>query len=494
MKKKKNTSKKEKSLAKSAHEALRFQILWEAKKLFPNAGGELAERIDRECTLAEDGQLLPCLKQGKDFLDALRAKFGTCARIEFPPFLQNSILARCMGLTTGVVSWDNNPDVVFTQAMSKDPLAVDIVVDGTKLFAVYQWVMESGETVRKYSEGLEVLIDALSFRFPAIDSLVAVLVKKAQAHGLVVDDATRGRLVQEVRTYVGQVAQQHLPFLEDFVALADYMLQLNATLQEKVTVVRSSSLEKSVLAACCLGTQLPSAEMGEWKGEPMEAEIDDLSQWADSKLAVQLFRTCFREKLASIPNGWMVNFGIIQLKLNLVNAFRAAVKEGAARLCKDKEGIDTCLDAEQGWYEHNGIVADVLLLKSFVQDVTAKFDLSICSGTALLGHSVIAFCLGLTPDFPDLEDENDRRFFEQKKHAVREINIQFNPECSYQDIVDFAVDYFGGGKKGDDISTFNLGKLTLKLYKETPELPEGVKWYRLGTMQKMFEHYAKYQY
>lgn len=136
----------------------------------------------------------------------------------------------------------------------------------------------------------------------------------------------------------------------------------------------------------------------------------------------------------------------------------------------------------------------MLLLKSFVQDVTAKFDLSICSGTALLGHSVIAFCLGLTPDFPDLEDENDRRFFEQKKHAVREINIQFNPECSYQDIVDFAVDYFGGGKKGDDISTFNLGKLTLKLYKETPELPEGVKWYRLGTMQKMFEHYAKYQY
>lgn len=190
----------------------------------------------------------------------------------------------------------------------------------------------------------------------------------------------------------------------------------------------------------------------------------------------------------------MVNFGIIQLKLNLVNAFRAAVKEGAARLCKDKEGIETCLDAEQGWYEHNGIVADVLLLKSFVQDVTAKFDLSICPGTALLGHSVIAFCLGLTPDFPDLEDENDRRFFEQKKHAVREINIQFNPECSYQDIVDFAVDYFGGGKKGDDISTFNLGKLTLKLYKDTPELPEGVKWYRLGTMQKMFEHYAKYQY
>ena len=130
MKKKKNTAKKEKSFAKSAREALRFQILWEAKKLFPNAGGELAERIDWECMLAEDGQLLPCLKQGKDFLDALRAKFGTCARIEFPPFLQNSILARCMGLTTGVVSWDDNPDLVFTQAMSQDPLAVDIIVDG----------------------------------------------------------------------------------------------------------------------------------------------------------------------------------------------------------------------------------------------------------------------------------------------------------------------------------------------------------------------------
>ena len=400
-----------------------------------------------------------------------------------------------MGLTTGIVSWDNNPDVVFTQAMSQDPLAVDIVVNGTKLFAVYQWVMESGETIRKYSEGLEVLIDALSFRFPAIDSLVAVLVEKAQTHGLVVDDATRGRLVQEVRTYVGQVAQQHLPFLENFVALADYMLQLNATLQEKVTVVRSSSLEKSVLAACCLGTQLPSAEMGEWKGEPMEAEIDGLYRGADSELGVRLFRTCFREKLTGIPNGWIVDFGIIKLKLNLVNSFRKAVKAGATRLCGAKEEmIEARLNAELDWYEHSGIVADMLLLKSFVQEVTAKFDVSICSGTALLKHSVAAFCLGLTPDFPDWEDESDRQFFEQKRYAVREVNMQFSSEHSYLDIVDFAADYLGGGKKREDISIFNLGKLTLKLYKEAPKLPEGVKWYRLGMMQKMFEHYAKYQY
>ena len=51
MKKKKNTAKKDKSAQKSAREALRFQMLWEAKKLYPNAGSELPERIDMECSI-----------------------------------------------------------------------------------------------------------------------------------------------------------------------------------------------------------------------------------------------------------------------------------------------------------------------------------------------------------------------------------------------------------------------------------------------------------
>lgn len=67
MKKKKNTSKKEKSLAKSAREALRFQMLWEAKKLFPNVGDKLTERIDWECTLAEDDNCCRALGREKIF-------------------------------------------------------------------------------------------------------------------------------------------------------------------------------------------------------------------------------------------------------------------------------------------------------------------------------------------------------------------------------------------------------------------------------------------
>lgn len=495
MKKKKNTSKKEKSLVKSAREALRFQVLWEAKKLFPNVGGELIERIDRECTLAEEGRLLPCFRQGKEFLDDLWAKFGGSVRVEFPPFLQNSILARCMGLTTGSVSLDDDPTAVFTQAMFQDPLAVNVTVDGVDLSGVYRWLMESGKTVRKYSEGLEVLIDALSFRFPAIDFLVAMLVEKAQKHGLAVDEATRGRLLREVRTYVDQVAQKCLPSLEDFMVLADYVLQLDAALQTKVSIGCSSTLKKSVLAACCLGTSFPVAGGNEWKGEPMEAEIGDFPRWTDYELAMRLFKTCFCGRWTSIPNGWMADFGIIRLKLNWVHSFRAAVEEGAARLCGEMgKLVKPRLDAELDWYEQGGIAGDMLLLRSFVQEVTARFGVSICSGTALLEHSVAAFCLGLTPDSPDWDDENDKQFFEQKRYAVREVNVQFNSEYSYPDMVDFAANYFGGGKKGADISTFNLGKLTLKLYKDAPELPEGVEWYRLGTMQKMFEHYAKYQY
>lgn len=495
MKKKKNTSKKEKSLAKSAREALRFQMLWEAKKLFPDGGDGLAERIDRECTLAEEGQLLPCFRQGKEFVDDLRAKFGDSLRIEFPPFLQNSILARCIGLTTGPVSLDNDPTVMLTQAMSQDPLAVDVRVDGVDLSAVYKWLMESGKAVRKYSEGMEVLIDALSFRFPAIHCLAAVLMEKAQKHGLVVDEVIYGRLLEEVRIYVGGVELKRLPFLEDFTALADYVLQLNATLQTKIVIKGSSALQSSVLAACCLGTSLPAAKVGEWKGEPMDAEIDGFSRWADYEPAMRLFKARFLERWTNVPNGWMADFGIIRLTLNLAGSFRAAVWEGAARLCGERGTlVERRLTDEMDWYEQSGLAGDMLLLKSFVQEVTAKWGVSICPGTALLGHSVAAFCLGLAPDSPNVEDENDGQFFEQKKHAVREVNVQFSSERSYQDIVDFAADYFGGGKKGDGLSTFSLGKLTLKLYKYTPELPEGVKWYRLGTMQKMFEHYAKYAY
>ena len=494
MKKRKNTAKNEKARAKSAREALRFQMTWEAKKLFPNAGNELADRIDRECTLAEEAHLLPCIQQGKEFLDAFRAKFGTSAKMVFAPFLQNSILACCMGLTTEPASLECDPTEMFTQTMAQEPLTVDITVDGAALSAVYKWALESGKTTKKYSEGLEVLIDALSFRFPAASQLQGLLIEQAQTHGVKVDEATTQRLMQEVHTHIDKLPLERMPFFADFLKLGVYMQQLNSALPGKPDIKRSPATEKSALAACCLGTALPSAKAEVWKGEVMEAEIDHFSGSHDYEIAMQLFKTHFHGNLTAIPNGWMADLGIIKLKLILTDSFRAIVKDGAAHCyAKLDERAKTRLNAELDWYEHYGITADMLLLKNFVQEVNAKFNADISPGTALLEHSVAAFCLGLTPEFPDLDDENDLQFFLQKKHSVREVNLQFNSDC-YDDIVNFAKEYFGNGKKEEEISTFSLGKLTLKVYKHTPELPEGVKWYRLGTMQKMFEHYAKYEY
>lgn len=72
MRKKKNIAKKEKQIAKSAREAFRFQVNWEAKKLFPNEMNGLADRIEAECLIIEEARLRPSIRLLKLFVDAYR--------------------------------------------------------------------------------------------------------------------------------------------------------------------------------------------------------------------------------------------------------------------------------------------------------------------------------------------------------------------------------------------------------------------------------------
>ena len=80
MKKKKKTSpQKEKALQKTERESFRFQMKWEAKKLYPEHTDELPARVEAECAIIEDANLLPDLQAGADFLQKFRMQFGDCS-------------------------------------------------------------------------------------------------------------------------------------------------------------------------------------------------------------------------------------------------------------------------------------------------------------------------------------------------------------------------------------------------------------------------------
>ena len=108
MKKKKKTSlQKEKSLLKTERESFRFQMKWEAKKLYPEHTDELPARVEAECAIIEDANLLPDLRAGADFLQKFRMQFGDFAHLIYSSFLKNSIVAQCIGLTPNCAEGGN---------------------------------------------------------------------------------------------------------------------------------------------------------------------------------------------------------------------------------------------------------------------------------------------------------------------------------------------------------------------------------------------------
>lgn len=74
-KKKKTSSQKEKALQKTERESFRFQMIWEAKKLYPGRIDELPARVEAECAIIEGANLLPDLQAGADFFQKFRIQF-----------------------------------------------------------------------------------------------------------------------------------------------------------------------------------------------------------------------------------------------------------------------------------------------------------------------------------------------------------------------------------------------------------------------------------
>lgn len=491
MKKRKNTAKKEKSLAKSAREAFRFQMKWEAKKMYPGNDDQLARRIDMECTVIEEAQLLPTFQQGKAFIEAFKGKFGTNVAMESSVFLRNSIVAQCFGLSPNVPS-ETFALPTLKQAMYAAPLSVTIQVNLSNVRVVFQWVQESNQTIHLYPEGFEVQIGALSVKFPLVEQLHALALEKAQALQREVNANMSGNIRQEILAYLSQATLKHLPLLEDFDAMGNFMAALHALPVSRPVVLSYSTLLKQCLLAYCFGiTDVPlNDEAGNLKNMDMEITAQPI----DCDTIVHLMKIHFGNAAQGTSNGLEVNLKLFKVRLPLLEAFKINVMSGAESLYNHIDGpLKQRIEAELDWYEHWGVMGDMLLLRDFIIQVDAKFDAPVASDPTLLGHSVAAFCLGLAKDCPDVEDEKDLLFFQGKNRSVSTANVHFDSN-KYSDIAAFAQTYFGAGIIEEKKACFSLGKMRLYIYKDAPVFPEGIKWYLVETIRKMMEKNAKYEY
>ena len=165
MKKKKKTSpQKEKALQKTERESFRFQMKWEAKKLYPEHTDELPARVEAECAIIEDANLLPDLQAGADFLQKFRMQFGDFARMTYSSFLKNSIVAQCIGLTPACAEGESALPI-FTQDMLSEPLQINILLDLSALPDACKWMKRNLDVLSKTPEGFEVKKGVLTFFF-----------------------------------------------------------------------------------------------------------------------------------------------------------------------------------------------------------------------------------------------------------------------------------------------------------------------------------------
>ena len=66
----------------------------------------------------------------------------------------------------------------------------------------------------------------------------------------------------------------------------------------------------------------------------------------------------------------------------------------------------------------------------------------------------------------------------------------------YESVVHEAEACFGSPEQiSEEATLFKIGKLSLRICKTVQEeQPEGVEWYRMGTIRKMMDWYSKYEY
>lgn len=510
MKKKKKTSpQKEKALQKTERESFRFQMKWEAKKLYPEHTDELPARVEAECAIIEDANLLPDLRAGADFLQKFRMQFGDFAHLIYSPFLKNSIVAQCIGLTPNCAEGESALPLL-TQDMLSEPLQISILVDLSALPDACKGMKRNLEVLNKTPEGFEIKKGVLTFFFPVVSQLQTLAFAKAQALQKEMDDTAKQCLEQEIKAYFEQDEPDELYVLKDFDTLGNFLQQYRATFAA-ASEQYSSTLNKSLLAYYFgIIPTFPvqdKVDKGKKKGsnnkanrakkeEDQTLEITVTTQAQDCDALLEMLKGHFPTFVKGDANGWLVQVNHLRLRIPLEDVFRASVKSGAKSLYVTMDdALGQRLEAELDWYGHYGIMGDMLLLRDFVTCIDARFDASPSTATGLLGHSVAAFCLGLSRDFPDITNASDLAFFQQKIYFVRMVSVHFE-SVPYESVVHEAEACFGTPDQiSEEATLFKIGKLSLRICKDVQEeQPEGVEWYRIGTIRKMLNWYSKYEY
>lgn len=509
MKKKKKTSpQKEKALQKTERESFRFQMKWEAKKLYPEHTDELSARVEAECAIIEDANLLPDLQAGADFLQKFRMQFGDFARMTYSSFLKNSIVAQCIGLTPACAEGESALPI-FTQDMLSEPLQINILLDLSVWSDAGKWMKKNLDVLNKTPEGFEVKKGVLTFFFPVLSQLQAFAFAKAQALQKEMDDTAKQCLEQEIKAYFEQDEPDELYVLKDFDTFGKFLQQYRATFAT-ASEQYSSTLNKSLLAYYFgIIPTIPvqdQADKGKKKGtnnkasrakkEDQTLEITVATQAQDCDALLAMLKGHFPTLVKGDANGWLIQLNRLRLRIPLEDVFCASVKSGAKSLYVTMDdALGQRLEAELDWYGHYGIMGDMLLLRDFVTCIDARFDASPSTATGLLKHSVAALCLGLCQDFPDITNANDLAFFQQKNYFVRMVSVHFD-SVPYESVVHEAEACFGSTEQiSEEATLFKIGKLSLRICKTVQEeQPEGVDWYRMGTIRKMFDWYSKYEY
>lgn len=366
------------------------------------------------------------------------------------------------------------------------------------------------DVLNKTPEGFEIKKGVLTFFFPVVSQLQAFAFAKAQALRKKVDDTAKQCLGQEIKANFGQEESDELYVLNDFETFGNFLQQYRATFASSASEQYSLALNRSLLAYYFGITptfpvqdkvdkgkkKCSNNKANRAKKEDHIMEITIAVQVQDCDALLEMLKRHFPTFVKGDANSWLVRVNRLRLRIPLEDVFRAFVKSGAKSLyVHADEALGQRLEAELDWYGHYGIMGDMLLLRDFVTCIEARFDASPSTAKGLLGHSVAALCLGLSQDFPDILDANDLSFFQQKNYFVRMVSVHYE-SVPYESVVHEAEACFGSPELiSKEATQFKIGKLSLRICKAFPEeQPEGVEWYKMGTIRKMLEWYSKYEY
>lgn len=489
--KKKNIAKKEKQIAKSARESFRFQVNWEAKKLFPNGMNGLTDRIEAECLIIEEAHLRPSIRLLKLFVDAYRMQFDPSATFKASTFLKESIVLHCLGIHLMPFD-DNQPmQLEFSQAMLEEHQWIEVRVDLSRVETVLSWIKEEfGLNAVSYANGFEVEIGVFTFRISVAEQMQDLILRQAEAMHVGVSEELAERVRREVQYYLSKTKNKKMLFLDEFYVFGNVMADLRSTFGKSVVEKYTDSLRTCAIAYCFgVTTELVMEKTVSLRN--MELEIT--TNGSNYDRVVGFLKEKFEGFEMVLSNSIVLEMGFLRLRYPLNKMLCSVVKKEAKKLYKTKYGeIEQRMNTELDWYSHWGAMSGLLLLRSFIDRAKREFNASVGSNVTFLGHSLVAFCLGITREFPDLDNEKANRFFQQKNYAAP-AHIHFD-SGNFEDIVKLVKEYFKDIQWKDDSFSFSIGSLCFTFSKEAAELPGGLCWYELLKVQNMLAYYSKISY